>query len=199
MPIWYLSRLSGSDSLMVSAVLPVTFFYEHWCTCTGNCFWFAVPRLDIRMKKIAYIRQTPDSSSTVLLIYKFLFRSKMYPNNLSPQVVRKWFMHLSFILIWMPLNLIHRVELLHINQLRSHDRYMWSGVRYICISGMTTFSGLTIYIYIYINYMTRCSFTCKAFWEREVFSFIFIIAFFFLVGNRWAAWKMQSACQITII
>ena len=49
----------------------------------------------------------------------------------------------------MPLNWIDRAELLHINQPRSHDWYMWSRVRYICISGMTTFSGLTIYIYIW--------------------------------------------------
>ena len=56
-----------------------------------------------------------------------------------------------FLLCWIstPLNWIYRVELLHMNQLRSHDRYMWSRVIYICISDMATFSGLTVYKYIY--------------------------------------------------
>ena len=59
-----------------------------------------------------------------------------------------------FLLCWIstPLNWIDRVELLYINQPRSHDRYMWSRVRCICIFGNDNLFRIDC-IYVYIDWL----------------------------------------------
>ena len=57
-----------------------------------------------------------------------------------------------------------------------------------CISIYTIYIYICIYVYIYIYQMTRCSFACKAVWERKVFSFIYC---------KWVMLQLQCAQAVS--